>query len=87
MKLFNQAAQTPLYPACPTLTILCFVEGGVHDVPKSVGAANHVRGPAFMYEAPLVLGFASGNVAGPRASKEPGIASFVILTLDAVFGF
>ena len=40
-----------------------------------------------MYEAPLVLGFASGNVAGPRASKEPGIASFVILTLDAVFGF
>ena len=25
------------------------------------------------------------NVAGPRASKEPGIASFVILTLDAVF--
>ena len=27
------------------------------------------------------------NVAGPRASKEPGIASFVILTLDAVFGF
>jgi hypothetical protein len=26
------------------------------------------------------------NVAGPRASKEPGIASFVILTLDAVFG-
>ena len=22
-----------------------------------------------------------------RASKEPGIASFVILTLDAVFGF
>jgi putative molybdenum carrier protein len=27
------------------------------------------------------------NVAGPRASKEPGIASFVILPLDAVFGF
>jgi Circularly permutated YpsA SLOG family len=27
------------------------------------------------------------NVAGPRASKEPGIASFVILTRDAVFGF
>jgi hypothetical protein len=29
------------------------------------------------------------NVAGPRASKEPGegFASFVILTLDAVFGF
>jgi Circularly permutated YpsA SLOG family len=27
------------------------------------------------------------NVAGPRASKEPGIANFVILTLDAVFGF
>ena len=26
-------------------------------------------------------------VAGPRASKEPGIASFVILTIDAVFGF
>src|ERR1700686_4707431 len=25
------------------------------------------------------------NVAGPRASKEPGIASFVIHTLDAVF--
>ena len=42
MKLFNQAAKTPLYPACPTLTILCFVEGGVHDVPKSVGAANRL---------------------------------------------
>ena len=27
------------------------------------------------------------NVAGPRASKEPGIAIFVILALDAVFGF
>jgi hypothetical protein len=27
------------------------------------------------------------NVAGPRTSKEPGIASFVIRTLDAVFGF
>jgi hypothetical protein len=27
------------------------------------------------------------NVAGPRASKEAGIASFVIHTLDAVFGF
>jgi hypothetical protein len=27
------------------------------------------------------------NVAGPRASKEPGIASFVILTLDASSDF
>jgi hypothetical protein len=27
------------------------------------------------------------NVAGPRASKEPGVVSFVIGTLDAVFGF
>jgi hypothetical protein len=27
------------------------------------------------------------NVAGPRASNEPGVASFVIRTLDAVFGF
>jgi hypothetical protein len=27
------------------------------------------------------------NIAGPRASKEPGIASFVILTLETVFGF
>jgi hypothetical protein len=25
------------------------------------------------------------NVAGPRASKEPGVAQFVIQTLDRVF--
>ena len=29
MKLLNQAAETPLYPACPILTITCSVEGGV----------------------------------------------------------
>ena len=27
------------------------------------------------------------NVAGPRASKEPGVAAFVVQALDAVFGF
>jgi hypothetical protein len=27
------------------------------------------------------------NVAGPRGSKEPGVGTFVIRTLDAVFGF